>query len=284
MASNVLELQFLSRNKMIVMNKSSEFRVLTMSGLEASEYSIRRMESNQDGGIVTHRKINPREIVIAGDVKKNDNEDWNRQRLIGFFNPKFDGVLKVNRNGNEKKITYAVSSFRFTNEKMNEWLQFEIVLECNQPYFESMDDFGNNVASISKQFTFPLAILANKGKIMGYKTFHNDVVLMNDGDCETGCRIDIKAVGGQVVRPKILLNDEFVAVNVMLKDGDVLKIDTNERKKSILLNGENVVQKIDRKSTFFGLAVGTNMLKYESTEGYAFMEVYVYFYKKYLGV
>ena len=181
MASNVLELQFLSRNKMIVMNKSSEFRVLTMSGLEASEYSIRRMESNQDGGIVTHRKINPREIVIAGDVKKNDNEDWNRQRLIGFFNPKFDGVLKVNRNGNEKKITYAVSSFRFTNEKMNEWLQFEIVLECNQPYFESMDDFGNNVASISKQFTFPLAILANKGKIMGYKTFHNDVVLMKIG-------------------------------------------------------------------------------------------------------
>lgn len=285
MASNVLELSFSCKNRLVEMGRYSEFRVISISGLEASEYTINSINSNQDGAIVTHRKIEPREIVIVGDVKKNVNEDLNRQMLISFFNPKFDGELRVNRNGNEKKISYVVSSFRFMNTKMNEWLQFEIVLDCPNPYFESIDDFGNNIASVSKQFTFPLAILPQRGgKIMGYKTFNNDVILDNDGDCETGCEIRIKANGGKVVNPKILLNDKFIAVNVSVGNNEVLKMNTNQRKKSITLNGKNVVQMIDRRSTFFNLEVGTNVLKYESSEGYAYMEVYVYFYKKYLGV
>lgn len=285
MASNVLELNFSSKNKSLQMNRNSEFRIISIEGLEASEYMINNINSNQDGAIVTYRKIEPREIVIKGDVKKNINEDLNRQLLISFFNPKFDGELKVNRNGNEKKITYTVSSFCFTNKKMNEWLQFEIVLECSNPYFKSIDDFGNNVASVSKQFAFPLAIVPQKGgKIMGYKIFNNDVVLVNDGDCETGCEIHIRAVGGTVVNPRISLNDRFIGVNVALEDDDVLIINTNQREKSIHLNDKNVVQNIDRKSTFFNLEVGTNVLSYESDEGYAYMEVYVYFYKKYLGV
>ena len=61
--------------------------------------------------------------------------------MICFFNPKFDGVLKVKRNDSEKKISYVVSSFKFKNKKMSEWLQFELVLDCVNPYFESVDDF-----------------------------------------------------------------------------------------------------------------------------------------------
>ena len=234
------------------------------------------------GAIVTYRKIEPREIVITGDVKKNSNEDINRQTLISFFNPKVDGELKVKRNSNEKKISYAVSSFRFTNKKMSEWLQFELVLSCSNPYFESIDNFGKNIASITKQFAFPLAICPKK--IMGYKTYNNNVLLLNDGDCETGCEIHIKASEGAVSNPKISLNNQFIAVNVNMVLGDELIINTNQRQKSITLNGENIVQRIDRKSSFFNLAVGDNTMSYESDEGYQDMEVNVYFNKKYLGV
>lgn len=285
MESNILELTFSSNDKVLQMNGESEFKVLEVEGLEASEYSIYHADTNEDGAMVTYKKIEPREIVIRGDIEKNENEDLNRELMIRFFNPKFSGELRVNRNGNEKKIGYEVSSFRFTNMKMAEWLEFEVILDCSSPYFSSMDDFGNNVASVSKQFAFPLAILPQRGgKIMGYKTFNNDVILNNDGDCETGCEIEIKANGGKVVNPKILLNDKFIAVNVSMENGEVLRINTNQRKKSIMLNGRNVVQMIERKSTFFSLDVGTNVLKYESDEGYAYMEVFVYFYKKYLGV
>lgn len=282
MQNSILELSFRCQNKTLEMKRESEFRVITITGLEASEYSINTINSNQDGAIVTYRKIESREIVITGDVKKNSNEDVNRQTLISFFNPKSDGELKIRRNNNEKKISYAVSSFRFTNKKMNEWLQFELVLICSNPYFESIDNFGKNIASITKQFAFPLVICPKK--IMGYKTFNNNVLLLNDGDCETGCEIHIKAVEGAVSNPKISLNEQFISINVDMAIGDELVINTNLRQKSIALNGRNVIQKIDRKSSFFNLNVGDNVMKYDSDEGYQQMEVNVYFNKKYLGV
>lgn len=284
MASNMLELTFSSRNKSIQMNKKSEFRVNSITGLEASEYSIGTINNNQDGAVVTHRKLNPREITIVGDVKKNSNEDINRQTLISFFNPKFDGELKVRRNNDEKKISYVVSSFRFTNTKMAEWLQFEIILDCPNPYFSSIDGFGKNIADITKQFAFPLAILKEKGKIMGYKTYNNNVSLFNDGDCATGCEIRIKVIKGTVSNPKLSLNNQFIQVITDMKVGDELVINTNQRQKSIRLNEENIIQKINRKSSFFSLDVGDNIMTYESDDGYENMEITVYFYKKYLGV
>ncbi len=282
MQNNVLELTFSCRNKTIEMKKSSEFRVISVEGLESSEYTINTVNNNQDGAIVTYRKIEPREITIIGDIKKNDNEDINRKLLISFFTPKVDGVLKVKRNAVERKISYTVSSFRFTNKKMNEWLQFELVLECSNPYFESIDNFGKNIASITKQFAFPLVF--NPKKIMGYKTYTDNVLLLNDGDCETGCIIKIIADKGVVSNPQISLNDKFISVRVNMLIGDELVINTNTRQKSITLNGENVIQKIDRKSSFFYLDVGDNVMHYESDEGYQDMAVNVYFNKKYLGV
>lgn len=282
MQNNKLELVFTSKNKILEMKKTAEFRVLTIEGLEASKYTINSIKSNQDGTIITSKKIEPREIIITGDIKKNQNEDINRALLISFFNPKSDGILRVNRNGVEKKIVYDVSAFKFSNKKMSEWQQFKIELECSNPYFESIDNFGKNIALITKQFAFPLVICPKK--IMGFKTYNNNVLLLNDGDCETGCEIRIKAAGGKVTRPKVSLNDKFIAVNVEMEFGDELVINTKPRQKSIILNGNNVVNKIDRKSDFFSLNVGNNIMTYESDEGYQDMEIYVYFYKKYLGV
>ena len=254
---NLLELVFTSQNREITMNdKISEFNVISVEGLESSQYTIKSVDSNQDGTIVTCRKIEPREIRIIGDIEKNDNEDFNRRLLISFFNPKFDdGLLKVNRNNNKRKIPYEVSSFKFTNTNMYEPTEFEIVLECPNPYFESIDNYGKNIANITRQFAFPLVILGGKGKIMGYKTYNNNVQLLNDGDCETGCEIRIKALS-DVSNPKILLNNKFVQVNTKMEFGDELVINTNERKKSITLNGQNLIQRINRKSTFFSLNVG----------------------------
>lgn len=283
-SKNKLELVFTSQNKEIRMNdKISGFNIISIEGLEASKYSIQKVDSNQDGSIVTFKKIEPREITIVGDIEKNENEDFNRRLLISFFNPKFDGLMKVNRNNNKKKIQYEVSSFKFTNTNMYEPTEFEIILECPNPYFESIDNYGKNIAKVTKQFAFPLVILEGKGKIMGYKTYNNDVQLLNDGDCETGCEIRIKALS-DVSNPKISLNDKFIEVKTKMEFGDELVINTNERKKSITINGQNVIQRINRKSTFFSLNVGDNVMKYESDEGYQDMEIYVYFYKKYLGV
>ena len=54
--------------------------------------------------------------------------------------------------------------------------------------------------------------------------------------------------------------------------------------KSITLNGENIINRINRQSSFFNLKVGTSTIKYSSEKGYVNIDVNIYFYKKYIGV
>lgn len=279
-----LDLLFSSNNSQIKMNKSSDFKVLTISGLEASSYTINKLESNQDGMTVTGKKVEPREIRITGDIAKNEREDINREKIRSFFSPKYTGELVVNRNNVKRKINYEVSSFSFVNSKMADFMQFEITLECTNPFFRSIDNFGKNIALITKQFAFPLGIIKNKGKIMGYRTFKSEVPIINDGDLPTGIQAVLKATRGSVLNPKIILNDKYIEVFVNMQLKDELVINTNARKKGIYLNGQNIINKINRKSAFFDMDVGGNVLKYNAEDGYINLDVNIYFDKIYLGM
>ena len=77
---------------------------------------------------------------------------------------------------------------------------------------------------------------------------------------------------------------KYVKVNQVLNQWDVLIINTNPRKKRVTLNGANIINKIDRTSTFFSLRIGKNILKYECEDGATNVDIEVKFYRKFLGV
>lgn len=278
---------FESNNNRLEMNKNTDMRIIDIEGIEASSYTINTISSEQDGAIVTSEKVEPREITITGDIKKNENETTNREKLIRFFNPKATGELYITRNDKERKIQYRVSSFDFITNKLYEDIDFTIVLESTEePYFSDAKNKGNNLALISPQFAFPLVIRPTpKGKIMGYRVYKQYMPLVNDGDKETGIEIIVTAKRGQMKDIKLILNDsQFIKVNQTLNQGDVLTINTNPRKKSVKLNGTNIINQIDRTSTFFSLRIGKNILKYECEDGATNVDIDVQFYRKFLGV
>lgn len=278
---------FESNNNRLEMNKNTDMRIIDIEGIEASSYTINTISSEQDGAIVTSEKVEPREITITGDIKKNENETTNREKLIRFFNPKATGELHITRNDKERKIQYRVSSFDFITNKLYEDIDFTIVLESTEePYFSDAKNKGNNLALISPQFAFPLVIRPTpKGKIMGYRVYKQYMPLVNDGDKETGIEIIVTAKRGQMKDIKLILNDnQFIKVNQTLNQGDVLTINTNPRKKSVKLNGTNIINQIDRTSTFFSLRIGKNILKYECKDGATNVDIDVQFYRKFLGV
>lgn len=278
---------FESNNKILEMNKNTDVRIIDIEGIEASSYTINTISSEQDGAIVTSEKVEPREITITGDIEKNENETKNREKLIRFFNPKSTGIFYITRNDKERKIQYRVSSFDFTTNKLHEYIDFTLVLESTEdPYFEDAKNKGNNLALISPQFAFPLVIRPiPKGKIMGYRVFKQYMPLVNDGDKETGIEIVITAKRGAMKNIKLTLNDDkYIKVNQTLNQWDVLVINTNPRKKSVTLNGINIINKIDRTSTFFSLRIGKNILKYECEDGATNVDIDVKFYRKFLGV
>jgi len=115
--------------------------------------------------------------------------------------------------------------------------------------------------------------------------FKSVMPLVNNGDKETGIEIIVKAKRGKMNNIKFILNDnEYIKVNVELEQWDELRINTNPRKKSITLNGVNIINKIDRNSIFFNLKIGKNILKYECDEGSTNIDIDVQFYRKYLGM
>ena len=277
---------FKSDNNEIEMNKNADIKIIDIEGIEASSYTINTISSEQDGAIVTSTKIEPREITITGDIEKDKNETANRDKLIRFFNPRAIGEFYINRNNIERKIQYRVSSLDFATNKLFEYIQFTLVLESTEdPYFEDANNRGNNLTLISPQFTFPLVIMQERKKIMGYKVYKPYMPLVNDGDKETGLEIIITASRGQMKNIKLTLNDnEYMQVNVTLNQWDVLTINTNARKKSVTLNGTNIISKIDRNSTFFSIGIGKSILKYECDDGATNIDINVKFYRKFLGV
>lgn len=278
------DLIFKSNKKELQMNDKTDFNVIDIQGIEASSYTINTNNSEQDGATVTSVKIEPREITITGDIEKNEKELENRDYLIRFFNPKQEGEMIITRNDISRKIRYRVSSFDFVTNKMYECIDFTLVLESTEePYFSDAKNSGNYLTLISPQFAFPLAICPTK--IMGYRVFKPVIPLVNDGDKETGIEIIVTAKRGKMDNIKLILNDnEYIKVNTTLEQWDELRINTNPRKKSVTLNGVNIINKIDRNSTFFNLKIGKNILKYECDNGGTNVDIDVQFYRKYLGV
>ena len=280
------EVTFVRNDKKILdMNEKTDIKIIDMQGIEASSYTINTTASEQDGAEVTSVKIEPREISITGDIEKNSEEDVNRDKLIRFFNPKKMGEMFITRNNISRKIQYRVSSLSFKTNKMYEYIEFNLTLESNEePYFLDAKNSGNYLTMISPQFAFPLAI-TNQGKAMGYKTYKPVMPLVNDGDKETGVEIIVTAKRGKMDNITLTLNNnEYIKVNITLKQWDELIINTNPRKKSITLNGVNIINKIDRNSTFFSLKIGKIILKYECDDGSTNIYIDVQFYRKYLGV
>jgi len=275
---------FKSGKKELTMNSEEEIHVIDIAGIEATSYTINTANSEQDGTTVTSVKVEPREITITGDIEKNDNDLVNRDYLIRFFDPKKEGEMYITRNNVKRKIKYRVSSLDFATNKMYDRIQFTLVLESTEePYFSDAKNSGNYLTLISPQFTFPLAICPKK--VMGYRTFKPVMPLVNDGDKETGIEIIVTAKRGKMDNIKLTINNkEYIKVNQTLNQWDILKINTNPRKKSITLNGENIINKIDRNSTFFSLGIGKNILKYECDNGGTNIDIDVQFYRKYLGI
>ena len=304
--ANFIDLKLECNGKTLSFGKSQsgekrEFGITKIEGLEASELEISTTDNALvDGSTVDGKRIKNRPIHIEATLRDDRNNAANRQRIIKFFNPKYTGKLTVNHSGTERNIEYELEGWNFVATS-NVYNQLSIVVDlmCPDPYFQNMDNFGQNMADISKHIAFPWRVVKEKvvvpdpykglalsGQITGYRTLTKEVHLPNDGDVPTGVQIQFIAERGPCTNPKITLvgTGQFVRVVVDMKEGDVLMVDTNKRHQVIELNGVNVYQKIDRLSEPFELEVGSNYLEYDADENYTNLDVKLFYTPLYLGV
>lgn len=278
---------FESNGKKLQMGCGCPIKIVSISGIESTEYSIHtENNASEDGSSVYGKKVGDRRISLVFAIDDLKNTEIYRQQLIHFFNPKFSLKLILNYCYTQAQIECEVSSFNFTTQSsLWDYLEANLDLLCPYPYFSDLDNFGKNIAAITGQFAFPL-ILPPAGKIMGYKTLQQEVNLLNKGDVETGLEIRFTAKRGSVTNPRItnILTGEFIEVMKVMNRGDVITINTNSGKKRIDLNGNNISKDINKLSTYFKIRIGDNLIRYEAEENYTNLDVTLFYSPKYLGV
>ena len=270
-------------------------KIVSFKGLESPLYTIHTSSNaTQDGLITTGKKVNERIIDVVFGIDDVKEPSFYRRKIETFFNGKKRFTLKVAYIYNNAIIDFEVQEFYWT-PAVTLWdtIEGNLVLMCPYPYWSDLDNFGKNIAAISSQFTFPLAIISfygkgksRPGKIMGYNALSKEVNLHNKGDVETGIEIRFVAKRGRIKNPKVtkLKTGEFIEIIIDMQMGDEIIVNTNAGKKSITKNGVNIFKEKNKLSSFFQLAISDNKISYDALENYTNLDVKIFYTPKYLGV
>lgn len=266
-------------------NTRTPYKMTLIEGLSASDYEVNVVSSGEGhGGRVSGKRVKEREITIEGEYRGAEDVDDQEDMLIGFFTPLSSGKLTVNKGGRQRYINFELSSFQVKRENYYHRLGFQIILLCPDPFFKSIDAFSQNMASriplVRAAFFIPPS-----GHVSSIKRFTQEAHILNNGHKPTGLNIEMIA-GGDVENPKLtnLTTGEYIRINVTLKKGDVLLVNTVQGETDITLNGEKITHLKDRGSRYFQMVVGDNILRYDADRGYVNLNVYPRYREEWLGI
>ena len=250
---------------------------------------------NQIGESITNTSLGTRPITIEGwIVAQNKNHMTSlKAKLNSFVNPQESIDLfysnYVIRFVPDETVKYSTTSA----ENNDVFCKFQISGTCPNPLFVDVNESSSTFVTTDPAFNFPLVFSSDSpdgGIIFGKRMVSLMAEAMNGGTVPIGMRIVFKA-NGTVVNPSlvnVVTQEEFL-INKTLIASEQIEVNTNIGEKSVkgkIGNEEftNYFMYKDIDSTWLQLEVGSNLFRYKAKEGIDNLDVYVYFYNRYLEV
>lgn len=227
-----------------------------------------------------------RNITLEGTVVADslDEAYVRRQRFLKIFTPKMRGTLLYRG----RQIACVVEEAGFTVSTRQRIPNFFVSLLCPSPFFETLDEVREELASWIPLFEFELEIPVS-GMEFGMRQPNQIITVENIGDVSCGCEIVFRALG-TVTNPELLNIDtgEYIRLLTTMSAGDELRVYTHFAGKRVAQvvgsTVTNAFSLLDTNSTFFQLAAGTNTLRYDASVNMELLEVSIYFRPQFLGV
>lgn len=302
---NVTDVSFNDKEvkAVVVRDDGREFRIdgkwrIPNDGLENCAnlaYSVNSVEiPNYDGAIVTSKRVNSVERTVQATCHRSDNAAADRAEAIAFFNPKHTFKLYMTYMGRTYWCEGEQIGFMASEYNVYQYPSITWTVLCPNPYWQSVNDFGKDVAEVQGRFGFPWVSFipnqyTNDWAVVGNRVFSKVVDLNNDGDVPCGMVVTVKATG-YVKNPVVYIGNGFVRVLTEMRQNDVVTIDTVKRPPTVTLTRggvtQNIIHKVDRKSRILDIAlpVGHSQFQYDAETGEQDMSVVLRFHKQYLGV
>ena len=262
----------------------SDWKITKLEGVDSPNFSLfTDKNAIGDGALLSGKRVDDRDVYVEAKSRFPHKNEELRARALAFFNPKYTYILHVTYQGITRWISGELEGFSVPSGNVYQNMIMKVRFYCSDPYFRSEDNFGKDIASSQRMFGFPYIQTAKIKTVPSAFNFAKLVKITNDGDVETYCMTRI-LFSGQTTNRKIVKDDYFVRVCDTFTSGDILEIDFANA--TIRKNGVNIIQKIDRGSTFTSmqLDVGTSNIGFAADTGDANMSVTIYFNKLYLGV
>lgn len=263
---------------------AASWGILSHSGFGDIENEITLEKyASGDGEEITGEYIPKRPLEMTADVKDTKNNAEERANALSFFSPKHLFTIYATQDGVTRWIEAKLQKRRCEPPSLGENAELELAMICPDPYFNSMDNYGKDIAATAGGMVFPYRCPVGGGFNTGYFLFAREIDIENNGDVGTELIIEITA-SGEVVNPKIMKDEEYVRMILTMAEGDRLRIDL--QKGRITLNGENCIGKVDRTSNFQGMQIepGVSTISFEADGGDSHMSTVIYYTPKYLGV
>lgn len=210
-----------------------------------------------DGDIFNSSRLNGRNIVIKARFTYANTIEEARLLSYKFFPIGHKLTFHIETDNRIAETDGFVESNEpdiFSDES-----DMQVSVLCESPWFLSVDEDGKqqtNFSNVVAMFEFPFQNLGHDpvtefGRIINKK----ESTVYYDGDAETGCRIEIHAIG----------NVEMVTI-YNVKTGDKMIIDTNKLETLTghkLISGDTVIINTVKGNKFINLireGVTTNIL------------------------
>ena len=251
---------------------------------------------NQIGNLVTGTTLEAREdIEIIGWVVAKTEEQMNQRKkmLNGFVNPQWFIELKY-KNYVLDFLPNTTIKYGTSMPENNEIMcKFKISGMAPDPLFKESVERREVAATTQGMFHFPLCINAEQQKppqiVFGLRLPSLIVNVYNKGDMSTGMKIVFEAKS-TVVNPSLIsvTTQKYFKINKTLVAGERVTINTltGSRKITGFLNGveSNYFKYRDLNNTWLQLNVRDNLFRYDADVNVDGLEVFIYFYDKYLEV
>ena len=272
-----------SRKECIEFSSKPPFKIMGIDGLGGLDNNIHTVKSPyQHGTSIVNTNTDPRRIIFDILILESNIKE-KRREISKVLNPTLGmGTLQyIYSDGEIKEIECEVETAptfpsQYSSMPSERFQRTQFTLFCPSPFWCNIEESEEMKAFINL-FKFPLTFPTQMGS-EGCR-----VTINNEGDIPTPIKITFK---GAAINPRIInmTTGKFIKVNRELKANDILTIDTTFGNKRVEINDENAYFDISFDSKLFELAIGENILTYETDSGARDAIVEIRWKNKYVGI
>lgn len=221
-----------------------------------------------DGTFFNSASVEERNIVIT--LVLNGDIEANRQKLYRIFPRKTPCTIFFKNENRDVKIQGYVETIESDLFVKREQVQISII--CPRPYFE---DLATIYAELSKSlalFEFPFSIEVSEPIPISEITDYPICEIVNSGDAECGCVIDIDVHAAiQGLKIMNMQTEQFFFLDTAFVNHDRIRINTNSGQMGVRMerggSSYNILNTVGENSTWLRLVPGLNRFTYTIDDG-----------------